>query len=330
MEEVKGLSTHCNGDNALEYKKRPLISYVITSYNSEKFIKRAIECAFLQTYSPLEIVISDDCSTDGTFDIIKSEVAAYKGPHKIVVNRNAENMGISQHMSKVYIEVASGEYIVAAHADDVSESDRTEKSYEFLSAHPDCTQAAFGCVATDENLKPLPDYLQRDCSVPENRIYSLESGGHVAVGFSTFKREVMTRFGYLNRSCPTEDDIIGYRALLLGNIAFLAEKKILYRKHAQSNSNACFFDKFPLDEIYNQQVADLEVAVNDGLITPDVRDKQKKTLYYNKELRKVYRVFFAKRDLKSLFKLLRFPKLKFRRKLSYIKQYLVYKTHKTK
>lgn len=51
--------------------EKPLISYVVTAYNIERFVREAVECAFAQTYSPLEIVLSDDCSSDRTFEIMK-------------------------------------------------------------------------------------------------------------------------------------------------------------------------------------------------------------------------------------------------------------------
>ena len=81
---------------------RPLISYVVTTYNIEKYVEESVKCAFAQTYSPLEIVLSDDCSTDQTFEIMKRMADEYQGPHKIVLNRNVKNMGITKHMNKAY------------------------------------------------------------------------------------------------------------------------------------------------------------------------------------------------------------------------------------
>jgi GT2 family glycosyltransferase len=48
-----------------------LVSFVVLAYNQQKFVAEAVRGALAQTYHPLEIVISDDCSTDGTFDVIK-------------------------------------------------------------------------------------------------------------------------------------------------------------------------------------------------------------------------------------------------------------------
>ena len=107
-----------------------LVSYLLFSYNQEKFIKEAVESALAQTYSPLEIIISDDCSTDKTFEIIKKTVAEYKGPHKIILNRNEHNLGIAFHVNKV-MSMAKGELWIMAAGDDISYSYRTEIIYKY-------------------------------------------------------------------------------------------------------------------------------------------------------------------------------------------------------
>ena len=50
---------------------KPLISFLLLTYNQENYIQDAINGALAQTYSPLEIIISDDCSTDGTYKKIE-------------------------------------------------------------------------------------------------------------------------------------------------------------------------------------------------------------------------------------------------------------------
>ena len=100
--------------------EKPLVSYVLTAYNIEDFIEESVKCAFAQDYENLEIGLSDDCSSDNTFQIMKKMAEKYDGPHRIILNRNEHNMGISQHMSKCYIELANGEIIIVAHGDDIS------------------------------------------------------------------------------------------------------------------------------------------------------------------------------------------------------------------
>ena len=53
----------------------PLVSFCVKCYNQERYIGEALEGAFAQTYRPLEIVISDDASTDRSWEIITEAVA---------------------------------------------------------------------------------------------------------------------------------------------------------------------------------------------------------------------------------------------------------------
>ncbi len=52
-----------------------LVTFALFSYNQERFIREALRGALAQTYSPLQIVISDDCSQDRTFKIIQEQAA---------------------------------------------------------------------------------------------------------------------------------------------------------------------------------------------------------------------------------------------------------------
>ena len=108
---------------------RPLLSFIVVAYNQERFIREAIEGAFAQTYSPLEIILSDDCSEDMTFEIMQDMMADYDGPHQIVLNRNVCNLGIVGHVNRV-IALAKGALMVMAAGDDISFSERTEKLFE--------------------------------------------------------------------------------------------------------------------------------------------------------------------------------------------------------
>lgn len=79
---------------------RPLVTFALFAYNQEKYIREAISGAFSQTYSPLEIIMSDDNSLDSTYEIMREEARAYQGPHKIILNRNSSNLGIAYHVNK--------------------------------------------------------------------------------------------------------------------------------------------------------------------------------------------------------------------------------------
>lgn len=101
----------------------PLVTLAILAFNQKEYILDAVRGALAQDYTPLEIIISDDCSTDGTFELIQSFVKSYAGPHKIIVNRSSVNKCILEHFFDI-VDLASGSLLVLSAGDDISYPER--------------------------------------------------------------------------------------------------------------------------------------------------------------------------------------------------------------
>ena len=78
---------------------RPLATLIMLTFRQQDFVRAAVESALAQTYEPLEIIISDDCSDDETFSIIESVVAEHRGPHQVSCYRNQVNLGLIEHVN---------------------------------------------------------------------------------------------------------------------------------------------------------------------------------------------------------------------------------------
>lgn len=104
--------------------ERPLVTFALFAYNQEQYIREAIEGAFSQTYEPLEIILSDDRSSDRTFEIMQEMAAEYKGPHQVIIRQSDENRGLFNHILEV-AQNSRGEFIVVAAGDDISLPERT-------------------------------------------------------------------------------------------------------------------------------------------------------------------------------------------------------------
>lgn len=107
----------------------PLVTFAVFAYNQERYIEQAIASALYQTLQPLEIVISDDFSSDGTFSLIESIAASYSGPHLLRTNRNPYNLGTAAHVYRVS-RMSQGRLIIVAAGDDISEPDRAERLFD--------------------------------------------------------------------------------------------------------------------------------------------------------------------------------------------------------
>ena len=112
-----------NSDLFLGGQERPVVTLVLLFYNQEEFAKTSISGAFSQTYEPLEIIISDDCSSDGTWDAICNMAGSYEGPHRLIARRNYSNLGPYSHVLKI-ASSSRGELIVLAAGDDISKPER--------------------------------------------------------------------------------------------------------------------------------------------------------------------------------------------------------------
>lgn len=108
---------------------QPLVSIVIFTYNHSRFIKETIDGALKQTYKNIEIIIADDCSTDGNIDIILGYAEKYPELIKAVIG--ASNEGITKNANRG-MSVCSGEYIAMVGGDDVIFPTKIEKQMHWL------------------------------------------------------------------------------------------------------------------------------------------------------------------------------------------------------
>ena len=105
----------------------PLVSFCQLCYNQRQWIDAALKGAFAQTYRPLEIVISDDGSTDGSAEFIQDYIAAHAPSDVAVIyNRNPANLGILGNWMKA-ASLSHGDILVKADGDDISLPERVEK-----------------------------------------------------------------------------------------------------------------------------------------------------------------------------------------------------------
>lgn len=96
----------------INFKNLPLVTIVTVTYNSSKYVRDAIEGVLAQTYTNIEYIIADDCSTDDTWGIINE----YKD-ERIIAYRNERNLGEYPNRNKA-IDLATGEYLIFIDGDD--------------------------------------------------------------------------------------------------------------------------------------------------------------------------------------------------------------------
>lgn len=110
-----------------------MISIVMAAYNAEKYIGDALQSVFSQTYKDWEMIIVDDCSTDGTLSIIRKTIRTWDATHeenpvqkKIRLIQNDNNLGAGK-TRKHACEQARGEWIAILDSDDLWEPEKLSK-----------------------------------------------------------------------------------------------------------------------------------------------------------------------------------------------------------
>lgn len=106
-----------------------LVSVVIPAYNAERFVAEAVRSALRQTYSPVEVIVVDDGSTDGT-----PQVLDRAADERLRVLRQP-NSGVGRARNRG-IEAARGGYIALLDADDLWLPDKLERQVAALEEHP--------------------------------------------------------------------------------------------------------------------------------------------------------------------------------------------------
>jgi len=215
----------------INIQKKPLITFALFAYNQERFIREAIEGALSQTYSPLEIILSDDCSPDGTFEVMQKSAAEYRGPHKIVLNHNETNLGIGAHINRI-MELSHGELIVGAAGDDISHPERTVAIYE---AWIDSGKKAFSLDSEVEMIDEYGNAIAHSIlkHLPQEQqllFFSKTLASRVGGCTHAWHRKVFDVFGPLP-NITLEDHAIPPRSMLLGSVVHIDKSLVKYRTH---------------------------------------------------------------------------------------------------
>jgi radical SAM superfamily enzyme YgiQ (UPF0313 family) len=110
----------------------PKVTVVVPTYNHGKFLGQRLESIFGQTYKNIELIVIDDCSTDGTDEMIRSYLQKYSFRHI----RNERNSGTPFAAWETAASLAAGKYIWICEADDYAEPSFLEDAVSSMEKDP--------------------------------------------------------------------------------------------------------------------------------------------------------------------------------------------------
>ena len=203
---------------------------LLIAYRQVDTVAAAIAGALAQTYPALEILVSDDASDDGTWAEIEAALADYRGPHRIVRNRNPINLGIGAHLSQL-VAMSQGELIFIAAGDDVSMPQRCERTVAAWLAHqrrPDLIASAL--IDIDARGHRHGTVRPSDLAAWRSAADWIARQPHVIGAGQAWTRRVFDRFGPLPAGTVAEDLIMVFRAVVSGGAITLDEALVQYRR----------------------------------------------------------------------------------------------------
>lgn len=156
-----------------KYISNPIVACGIIVYNQKDYIAQCIEGMLMQECNfPFNIVIADDCSTDGTQDILREYQTKY--PDKIKLVLNEKNGGIAANWVSCCRALEGGEFVSFCDGDDYwSNPEKLQLQVDYLQQHPECVAVSsdFDTMNADgsnyiansrSSRPPLTGFVQQD------------------------------------------------------------------------------------------------------------------------------------------------------------------------
>ncbi|MBL4608249.1 MAG: glycosyltransferase [Pseudomonadales bacterium] len=214
----------------------PLVSVAVITYNQKKFLKECIESILCQDYQNIEIVISDDASTDGTQEMLRGYEEQYPG--KFVLKLAKDNQGITAN-SNVANFSCSGKYIAWMGGDDLMLPGKLSKQVRFMEKNLECAICYHDLDVFDNDTNKTL-YLFSEKNKPR------EGDVRVSIKYSVFNGACssMVRLNQtpkegFNQLLPVASDRLYWVEVLAsgGNISYIPEVLGRYRRHSGNVTN---------------------------------------------------------------------------------------------
>ena len=243
----------------------PLVSILFLSYQQENFIIEAIDSVLHQNYKNVELLISDDGSTDRTRELLDKVTVNCIQDINIKVVHSNKNLGLVGNFNKL-CSIAKGDYFCPAAGDDIFLADRITKAVNVFRENQDVAIVGFFDDVCDKNGNIFRNRKSRSPLSYSLKEYLKNKTKHPSGASRLFKRELYDRFGPIVVDCKTEDTPYLMRGLYLGRVYILNSPGLIHRSHNDALSHQKNINKMPLLSILAQYLLDLESAKKDNLI----------------------------------------------------------------
>jgi glycosyltransferase involved in cell wall biosynthesis len=212
---------------------RPLVSVAMATYNGERWLRPQLDTIYAQTWSPLEVVVTDDASTDGTAAIL----AEYARSHGLRYEVSPSRLGLVRNFERA-ISLCRGDFIALSDQDDLWKPHKIETLVREIG---DAT-LIYGNVQeyldldgerkVEASFEPIVRFARVHGSGRPTRYLLAENW--VVCHSVLFRRDLVRHALPIPSHQPFHDGWLALVASKLGGIRFLDERLQVYRRHPAS------------------------------------------------------------------------------------------------
>ena len=217
--------------------KNPKISVIVSVYNTEKYIEKCLDSLLNQTYSNIEIVVINDCSTDGSLKILKKYAKKYDN---MILIENKENKGLS-YSRNVGLEKATGEYIGYIDSDDYVDSTYYEQMMKAIKKEKSEIAIADMKIVYEDG--SFPDYVSKGCNGEVNTLNIIKNGLAASACNKLFKREIIEKYKFSEGKLNEDLAVILPSIVAAKKISYVENNNYYYVQHTGSIQNSRFSDR---------------------------------------------------------------------------------------
>lgn len=242
--------------------KEIVVSIICLTYNQEAYIAKALDGFVMQETSfPMEAVVHDDASTDGTAAVIRHYEAQYPTLFRCIYQTENQYSKKGHIICNDVVHHARGRYIALCEGDDYwTDAKKLEKQVAFMQANPDCAMS-FHAARIDYADGTRPS---RAHCYPGRRFFSsseviVGGGGFYMTCTAMFRRDVLNDCPPCLRSCPVGDIALALNAVVKGRVGYLDEMMAVYRCGVPGSFTERACKRTPCESLeFLRQLADAE------------------------------------------------------------------------
>ena len=214
----------------MKMNHKALVSIALCTYNGEAYLREQLDSIVNQSYSPIEIIAVDDCSSDNTLSILKEYAANYSF---IKVFVNPENLGYIRNFEKA-LQLCSGKFIALSDQDDIWDLYKIEKQVKAIGYH---ILVYHDSEFVDQNGQLLNKKMSDIMNLyrgdqPESFLFFNCISGHSVLMKKELRDELLPF-----PNAYFHDWWMGYVATNLGSIDCIDEPLVKYRQHNKADTN---------------------------------------------------------------------------------------------